>query len=199
MGSMSLPKQGDPNAPAIVYMMSNSVNKKVYVGVTQTSLHERFNKHRKSVQRRSGRPLYVDMKKFGDSAFKIEPLAHVPNLSEGHKMEIIWVFLLNAKTPNGYNLTDGGRGFTRVMVLSPDQIEKRRRAANIRWSKPGSRKKASDQNKVRQAEPKVKKLIGERTKAQWRDPEYQKRVSNKIRVGWAKRLKTFKKTRKGTL
>ena len=57
-----------------VYLITNSVNGKKYVGSTNKTIEERMRNHRGAIARQQHKPLYKDMNIFGFSKFDIEPL-----------------------------------------------------------------------------------------------------------------------------
>lgn len=115
----------------VVYLVTNTVNNKKYVGQTQRILSERIREHRRS----KTSVLYHAIKKYGWKNFTVEILDECKTVDELNEREIYWIKTLNTKTPNGYNLTDGGVGTTghtyavdaqknaSKRVLSPEQLQ----------------------------------------------------------------------------
>lgn len=95
---------------AIVYVITNEVNGKKYVGVTQYSLDKRFKEHchDSKTDRCKDRLLYSDMNKYGFKNFSIDELETCSD-DERFEKETYWVDKLNTHD-NGYNLTYGGSG-----------------------------------------------------------------------------------------
>lgn len=93
-----------------IYYISNTVNNKLYVGKTISTLKERLGEHRRESrkQRTENRPLYRAMRKYGEDKFSIHLLEKVPFelLSE---REMYWIDKLDTYA-NGYNATRGGEG-----------------------------------------------------------------------------------------
>lgn len=93
-----------------IYKISNSVNDKVYIGKTLSSIEKRFQEHKKDSSRdtKNIRPLYRAMNKYGCDCFFIELVEEVPieYLSE---REQFWIEYYNSYH-NGYNATLGGDG-----------------------------------------------------------------------------------------
>ena len=63
-----------------IYYISNTVNDKLYVGKTTSSLKERFKTHCKDSKRvyKEQRPLYRAMQKYGEDKFSIHLLEEAP-------------------------------------------------------------------------------------------------------------------------
>jgi group I intron endonuclease len=114
----------------IVYLITNKVNGKRYIGQTSQSLDERWRCHKKMS---SGCLLIKQaIKKYGAENFttKVIVIADKKNANYYERKLIeIW----KTKAPNGYNLTDGGEG-----VLHPS-IETRQRMREAQLGKKQSK------------------------------------------------------------
>lgn len=95
---------------AHIYVITNNINNKKYVGKTADTVEERFRQHKKDACKRKyeNRPLYRAMNKYGIENFSIKEIEEcsLENLSE---REIYWINNLNTYK-NGYNATIGGDG-----------------------------------------------------------------------------------------
>lgn len=89
----------------IIYVVTNSINSKVYVGQTVQSLEKRWNTHKYK-----GNALYNAIKKHGFENFTITQVDSAESLEELNAKEIDWIVKLNCLAPNGYNLRMGGDG-----------------------------------------------------------------------------------------
>ncbi len=94
----------------VIYLLTNRLNGKQYVGQTRRPLEERLNEH----QRNRRDALYVDraIRKHGFNNFSVEIIEVCFTATELNYWEIFWIAELRTKFPNGYNLTDGGEGST---------------------------------------------------------------------------------------
>jgi group I intron endonuclease len=90
---------------ATVYIITNSVNGKRYVGVTKRSLRKRLLDH--FYKARKGADLFLSMaiRKYGADAFDILPLEEV-TLDDAYDSERKWIERLSPE----YNMTGGGDG-----------------------------------------------------------------------------------------
>lgn len=90
----------------VIYLIINLLNGKKYVGQTRQNLSARISNHRLS-KIKSG----IDgaIQEYGWENFKVEVLEKCP-IEKLDEREIYWIAKLNTKFPNGYNLTDGGKG-----------------------------------------------------------------------------------------
>jgi group I intron endonuclease len=104
----------------IVYLITNLVNGKRYIGQTSRSLEWRWHIHQ---TRKGCRALRNAIDKYGANNFSMEVLFDVPTKELAGEFETEYISRYNTKAPNGYNLTDGGEG---VVGLS---LETRKRRA----------------------------------------------------------------------
>lgn len=93
---------------AYIYVITNDVNGKQYVGKTELTIEERFKDHIHDHGRcrHEKRPLYDAMNKYGVEHFHIEMLEETDNACE---REIYWIEKLGT-FHDGYNATKGGDG-----------------------------------------------------------------------------------------
>jgi hypothetical protein len=110
-----------------IYKITNTTNGKLYIG--QTRSHRlNHNKYRPfgylgrfkdhiheaySNKKHNSRYLNSALRKYGVDCFTCE-LIHTCNICELDEIEIQYIDEYNSKFPNGYNLTNGGKGFTDV-------------------------------------------------------------------------------------
>lgn len=95
---------------AYIYVITNDVNNKQYVGKTSDTIEQRFKIHLKDSQNRKNelRPLYQAMNKYGTEHFYIEKLEEC-SAKEASEREVFWIEKLDTYK-NGYNATRGGDG-----------------------------------------------------------------------------------------
>jgi len=99
-----------------IYLITNSKNKKKYVGITKFSIEERFSQHSKR-----GFILTEAIKKYGEQNFSIELIEEVESAERAYELEQYYIKKYNTKVPNGYNLTDGGDGLYGVIISEEDR------------------------------------------------------------------------------
>lgn len=88
-----------------IYLVTNLLNSKKYVGITKFSIEERFLQHTKR-----GFLLTEAIKKYGKQKFSVELVEKVESSEKAYKLEQYYIEKYNTKSPNGYNLTNGGDG-----------------------------------------------------------------------------------------
>lgn len=117
---------GHPNAYGVVYLITNRINGKKYVGVTMSTLEKRWEKHIK--KSRSGRftkhSLQAAIAEFGQENFDRKIVETALNQDDLALKEISWVDKEETKYPKGYNLTRGGGGIdTKGEAITVEGVE----------------------------------------------------------------------------
>lgn len=92
-----------------VYLVTNTVNGKQYVGKTTDRLVRRWLHH---CNGRDVAHSLIDaaIQKYGEEAFTLEMIEESDDEGILYEMEAFCIAELNTRTPHGYNLTDGGGG-----------------------------------------------------------------------------------------
>jgi len=83
----------------IIYKTTNLVNDKIYIGQSTINDSNYFG---------SGVYLNKAIKKYGKENFVKEVVAYCDTTDKLNFLEIFYIKFFNSKTPNGYNLTNGG-------------------------------------------------------------------------------------------
>ena len=104
-----------------IYVITNKVNGKQYVGKTNRSAETRFKEHKhEMLQDRSyQRPLYRAMRKYGADNFDMEIVSIGLSPQEAEQQEIDLIHELGTFN-KGYNATIGGDGKTYRLVSDED-------------------------------------------------------------------------------
>lgn len=106
----------------IVYLVTNLVNGKQYVGQTLKSLRRRWMGHQLA-----GSYLYNAIRKYGKEYFNIEVLNICLNKKAMDSVEKFWIKTLNTLSPNGYNILKGGGDTTTLGMLGKKHSEETKR------------------------------------------------------------------------
>ena len=95
---------------AYIYVITNDINGKQYIGKTNDTIKTRFERHLSDSKKRrcEKRPLYSAMNKYGVEHFSIEELEECSS-EEAPIREAYWIEKLNTYH-YGYNATRGGEG-----------------------------------------------------------------------------------------
>ena len=89
-----------------VYVITNTINGKRYIGQTTTSLERRWWFHQKHS---SCTYVHAAIKKYGPKNFTIEVICEPPTIDLMNELEAEYIQRYYTLAPNGYNLTEGGR------------------------------------------------------------------------------------------
>lgn len=125
---------------AYIYQIVNNINNKVYIGMTERTIEQRWKEHCKDYLRRDfeQRPLYRAMKKYGPEHFHIELIEETDNPQE---REVYWIEQKRS-FKNGYNATLGGDGKHYldydVMIATYKEVQHLAKAAKICGCDPGT-------------------------------------------------------------
>ena len=92
-------------AYGVIYLLIDGTNDKEYVGQTIRSIEERFKQHMKS-----NYPLGRAIRAHGTENFATAIIKECESKEELNLFEKHFIKSRNTKSPNGYNLTDGGEG-----------------------------------------------------------------------------------------
>lgn len=110
----------------IVYLITNLINNKKYVGQTRGSLDKRWKRHCWKTKKNKYY-LHRAIKKYGKNNFKVEILHSCSSFEEMDNLEKKFIKLYDCRHPNGYNLTYGGQDGLRF--FSPETFKKLRDAS----------------------------------------------------------------------
>ena len=93
----------------LAYRVANQINSKVYIGITERSLSERWKQHINAAIRGMGQPMPQAIRKYGANSFIIEEIACARNRKELGQLERVLISQYNSYW-DGYNATYGGDG-----------------------------------------------------------------------------------------
>jgi len=94
----------------VVYKAVCIINWKGYVGQTSKSLEKRIKEHIKAMRGGSDFPFHKALRKYGPENFFWYIICEYYSQEEINEKEKYYIKYFDTKTPNGYNLTDGGEG-----------------------------------------------------------------------------------------
>ena len=123
-----------------VYLITNIIDGKRYVGQTRQTLAKRWLAH---TSKNRCRYLYNAIMKYGKENFIIEPICEVPTRELANEFEIEYIDRYKTLAPNGYNICVGGDNRTHSWLG-----KKHSEASKLKMSI--SRKRHSGPNKGRE-------------------------------------------------
>lgn len=95
----------------IVYVITNLVTGKKYVGKSTRTLPDRWKEHKSEARQcRKNWSLYEDMRELGFDKFSIEVLGECEYQDRLNRMERRFIREIGTLAPKGYNLQVGGGG-----------------------------------------------------------------------------------------
>lgn len=95
----------------LIYVITNNLSGKQYVGQTIRSLEQRWQHHCWLSTSKTNMPIALAIQKYGKENFSISAVEWCNSLECLNEREIYWANLLNTFSPNGYNLKAGsGKG-----------------------------------------------------------------------------------------
>lgn len=122
----------------VVYKITNTINNKVYYGITKCTINKRWSEH-KSKSKSGKSHLSLAIKKYGASAFKIEIVNHCSSENEMYELEIYLIQKHKSNNPiYGYNNSCGGEVSSSGKKLSLEQRNKISKYQKGRKRKPHS-------------------------------------------------------------
>jgi len=97
----------------IIYLLTNDINSKSYVGKTVCSLERRWKQHLADVRRGRSLPIHNAIRCYKAENFSQQILAAVSTEEQLNRLETMWIILLRTRNRDyGYNLAVGGEGST---------------------------------------------------------------------------------------
>jgi len=109
----------------VVYLVTNLVNGKVYVGKTTFGIRKRWKRHLRDVNIGSALLFHRAIRKHGKESFDISIIANSDSRHAVSHLERLWIIALRSYDPTiGYNMTRGGDGFSGGYRRSPETYKK---------------------------------------------------------------------------
>lgn len=183
-----------------IYVITNTVNDKKYVGCTIATVNSRWADHRAQAKRGSPFALHRAMRAYGFNTFKVQEVMHLNDETEMLLMESAYIAELESFGPKGYNMTFGGEGGTHTVT---DVIRERMRTSALRplrraqnsamakklWqNREVNVAKISAGNLRRFQDPVQRAQRAESQRALWQQPEY--RAAQLVKLAEARRLRS---------
>lgn len=93
----------------IVYLLTNKINGKRYVGQTIQTMRQRWNSHCTLGKANKGMPIVHSIKKYGKDRFEKQILVECKSIEEMNYWEKYYIEFYGSLVPNGYNVLPGGK------------------------------------------------------------------------------------------
>ena len=131
-----------------IYVITNLITNKQYVGQTKNNVLNRFSDHCRD--KRSSRYLSSSIKKYGREHFKIEELMVCFDKTSLNKMETYFIEKFNTLTPSGYNLNMGESRKGEISDLTRQKMSQAKIGKTVKrnkkWSESSRLRKSREQN-----------------------------------------------------
>ena len=178
----------------------NFPNGKGYIGITVKTSQERFQEHCRDARRKSrrGQVVHSAIRAYGEHALSVTTLVICDDWGALCEMEKRAIIAYRTKTPNGYNLTDGGEGI--VGQLFPQEYRSKLSLANVgnknaignknRLGKPHDAEVIARMSEMRKGRKKTeshKDAISLANVTWWSLPERREAHREAMRLAWARR------------
>lgn len=122
----------------VIYLITNKINGKMYVGSTTGTIQKRWREHRCLAKTKTDIYLYRAMNKHGEKNFKIEEICTVLDISFLNATEEYFINLFNTYQPKGYNLINPNRTEDLAKITSAYMLKA--------WADPEIRKRREKSN-----------------------------------------------------
>lgn len=120
-----------------IYKLTNTLNNKIYIGLTTETISERCRKRIAEAKYRNSRNSYIlnAIRKHGSAIFKVEQIDTASSLEELQQKEIYYIQLYNSTDRKiGYNLTKGGEGSLGLKMSDETKEKIRQKRLGEIWS-----------------------------------------------------------------
>jgi len=91
-----------------IYVITNEVNGKEYVGVTSQGVERRWREHKRAARKDENGHLYNAIRKYGADKFSVQPVEHFEARKQAFDVEKQWIADLDTYHGEGYNMSEGG-------------------------------------------------------------------------------------------
>ena len=152
----------------IVYEARNKVNGKRYIGLSTRSMKYRRYDHEGAARNNSTTCFHRALRKYGFDSFEWRVLMTKDDVNDLNESECACIKMLKTKAPNGYNLTDGGKGsssdIARWKLSEAGKGKRHSKATKRKISEAGKGKKRSEATKRKMSECQKGKKLSEEHK-----------------------------------
>ena len=188
----STPFQGE------IYIHWCPASEKGYVGQTTQGYVKRWGLHLRGA-RSPKTPAYRGVfakaiRKYGFDAFEHQVLATASSQLELDGLERLWIWALQTKVPNGYNLTTGGDSGTAGHVVTPEVRAVLSAKGKALWADPVYRAQHIEINhRLRAGKPQSVETIAKRVAKMIGRKQYPEQVEHRaVKLRGKKRTEEFR-------
>lgn len=172
-----------------IYIATNLVNNKVYVGQTRRSLEQRWKGHLKHVRHGRTTHLANSIRKHGADVFHLQEVAFADTKDKIDNLEKLWITILCAADPQlGYNGTFGGDG-----GWSNESTKMKQRLAHLgKKHSEETRLKMSSIHKILANSKEGRERRSRSNAERYKSEDAHRKMSEAITLWWKKRKEKLK-------
>jgi len=159
-----------------IYIITNTLNAKQYVGIA-TNLQKRWKRHKSLTS--DSPALKNAFKKYGIDAFVFTHVCDAFDFEAACDIERMLITQHNTKSPNGYNLTDGGEGRSGSLVSNETKAK---------LSNAGKGKRHTDESKLKMSQAQKGRKLSEEHKKKIALAHTGKRMTDEQKAKLPKRV-----------
>lgn len=100
----------------IIYLVTNKINLKRYIGQTTMTLKARWQRHCSHANEPEPQGLHAAIKKYGKENFSIRQIEECATKELLNEREVFWIAYYNTFLGDGYNRTPGGEGAPKFLL-----------------------------------------------------------------------------------
>ena len=185
-----------------IYIISNKINKKIYIGITTRPIKERWQEH---CRHKNKTVISKAISKYGKENFTINLLTKTTSLKRALDLESNYIKQYKTLSPYGYNIAPYGNGngsgkalekefrkfmsqkskkIMKALKNNPEWKEKQKRGVKKAWENNTNRinKAKKTTKKTWEKADKRKKTLSERMKNLWTLPENKEYRQKQIKI-----------------
>jgi group I intron endonuclease len=171
----------------LIYKITCVISHKSYIGITKTSIGQRWMRHRNTAKRGSPIAMSRAIRKYGASAFVLELIATEDTFEDAAAAERFFIEDHRTLWPNGYNLTTGGEA-TMGRRVSDEARARMSASAKARGGHPLSAEARAKMSASRRAimTPELREKIGAAHRGKIMSSETREKLRQAALAQWAR-------------
>jgi len=164
-----------------IYVITNKINKKQYVGLTSRSLKQRWGEH---CHEFNNSIIAKAISKYGKENFSTKILHKTDTTEQALDIESKFIKKLKSLVPNGYNLVEYGSGVNAGFKRQEEFKIKASKSKKALWKTTLYRKKQEAAIKKRWENPLNRIKQSKLSKKLWEDDVYSIKTINNLKQAW---------------
>ena len=159
---------------SFIYIIKNTLNNKVYIGQTINIPEYRFKQHIEASTSKKNQAITQAIDKYGRDRFYIDVLEQGDfNKKELNALEIEYIKKYDSLSPNGYNLTTGGKSNGSISEETRKRMSEAQKGKTVSEE---TKEKLREANIGKKLDENTKKLLSDISLNLWKNPEFREKV-----------------------